>query len=127
MGTNAEIVELTRAFNEMLERLEDERRDSAHRSIETQEGERRRVAQELHDEIGQTLTAIVLQLDRLVCQAPLELKAELETTRESARGSLEDARRIAQWLRPETLEDLGLSDAPAGTVRPCREAFGNPC
>jgi two-component system sensor histidine kinase UhpB len=110
-GDDAEVVELTRAFNDMLERLEDERRDSAHRSIEAQEGERRHVAQELHDEIGQTLTAIVLQLDRLARRAPSELRSELEETRESARESLEDVRRIAQRLRPETLEDLGLSNA----------------
>ncbi|HEY7455396.1 MAG TPA: histidine kinase [Thermoleophilaceae bacterium] len=110
-GDDAEVVELTRAFNDMLERLEDERRESAHRSIEAQEGERRHVAQELHDEIGQTLTAIVLQLDRLARRAPSELRSELEETRESARESLEDVRRIAQRLRPETLEDLGLSNA----------------
>jgi two-component system sensor histidine kinase UhpB len=110
-GDDAEVVELTRAFNEMLERLELERRQSAHRSIEAQEGERRHVAQELHDEVGQTLTAIVLQLDRLARRASPELRRELEETRESARTSLEDVRRIAQRLRPETLEDLGLSNS----------------
>lgn len=110
-GDDTEVVELTRAFNEMLDRLEAERKESAHRSIEAQEGERRHVAQELHDEVGQTLTAIVLQLDRMARRAPTELRDELEQTRESARESLEDVRRIAQRLRPETLEDLGLADA----------------
>lgn len=110
-GDDQEVVELTRAFNEMLDRLEAERRESARRSLEAQEGERRRVAQELHDEVGQTLTAIVLQLDRLARSAEPPLRAALEDTRESARESLGDVRRIAQQLRPETLEDLGLRSA----------------
>lgn len=87
-GDDEEIVELTRAFNEMLDRLEAERRESARRSLEAQEGERRRVAQELHDEVGQTLTAIVLQLDRLARKAPRELRRELEDTRENAATAL---------------------------------------
>jgi two-component system, NarL family, sensor histidine kinase UhpB len=110
-GDDQEVVELTRAFNEMLDRLEAERRESARRSLEAQEGERRRVAQELHDEVGQTLTAIVLQLDRLARSAEPPLRAALEDTRESARESLGEVRRIAQQLRPETLEDLGLPSA----------------
>lgn len=110
-GDDQAVVELTRAFNEMLDRLEAERRDSVHRSLAAQESERRRVAQELHDEVGQTLTAIVLQLDRLARVANGDFRAALEDTRESARESLGDVRRIAQRLRPETLEDLGLTPA----------------
>jgi two-component system sensor histidine kinase UhpB len=110
-GDDAEVVELTRAFNEMLDRLEAERRDSVRRSLAAQEGERRRVAQELHDEIGQMLTAIVLRLGRLERSAPMDLREELAEVREDARASLEDVRRIAQRLRPEALEDLGLESA----------------
>jgi two-component system sensor histidine kinase UhpB len=104
-------VDLTRAFNEMLDRLEAERRESVRRSLEAQEGERRRVAQELHDEVGQTLTAIVLQLERLRRKAAPQLRVELEEAREGARTSLHDVRLIAQRLRPEALEDLGLATA----------------
>jgi two-component system, NarL family, sensor histidine kinase UhpB len=110
-GDDPEVVDLTRAFNEMLDRLEAERRESARRSLVAQEGERRRVARELHDEVGQTLTAIVLQLERLRRRAPDDLRAELEDAREGARSSLQDVRRIAQRLRPEALEDLGLGQA----------------
>ena len=110
-GDDPEVFDLTRAFNEMLDRLEAERRDSALRSLAAQEGERRRVAQERHDEDGQTLTAIVLRLDRPSRRAPAELRGELAETREGARDSLEDVRRIAQRLRPEALEDLGLASA----------------
>jgi two-component system, NarL family, sensor histidine kinase UhpB len=110
-GDDAEVVELTRAFNAMLDRLEAERSESARRSLAAQEGERRRVAQELHDEVGQALTAIVLQLERASRLADGPLRAELTDARESARASLEDVRGIAQRLRPEALEDLGLASA----------------
>src|SRR4051794_8458303 len=62
-GDGREVVELTQAFNEMLERLEDERRSSVRAALGAQEGERQRVAQELHDEIGQSLTAISLRIE----------------------------------------------------------------
>jgi two-component system sensor histidine kinase UhpB len=112
-GEDVEVAELTLAFNEMLDRLEEERRQSARRSLSAQEGERRRVAQELHDEIGQSLTAVVLQLDRLGRSAHEGLLDELVDAREAARKSLEEVRQIAQRLRPEALDELGLQSALA--------------
>jgi len=112
-GDIAEVTELTSAFNEMLDRLEKERRESARRSLSAQEGERRRVAQELHDEIGQSLTAVVLQLDRLSRAGPEDLRSELLEARETARASLEEVRQIARRLRPEALDELGLQSALA--------------
>jgi two-component system, NarL family, sensor histidine kinase UhpB len=109
--TETEVAELTLAFNEMLDRLEEERRQSAHNALSAQEGERRRVAQELHDEIGQSLTAVVLQLGRVERAAPADLRAELEEARETARTSLEEVRQIAKRLRPEALDELGLQSA----------------
>jgi two-component system, NarL family, sensor histidine kinase UhpB len=100
---NPEVAELTQAFNDMLERLEFERRDSARRALAAQEDERRRIARELHDEVGQVLTAVVLQLDG----------AKVEEAREAVRASLEDVRGIARRLRPEALDDLGLASALA--------------
>ena len=58
----SEASELAETFNEMLERLESERRDSTRRVLAAQESERLRIARELHDEVGQTLTAVLLQL-----------------------------------------------------------------
>jgi two-component system, NarL family, sensor histidine kinase UhpB len=110
-GAEAEIGDLTRAFNEMLERLEAERRDSIGRTLQAQESERLRVAQELHDEVGQSLTAILLVLDRLTRLVPEDVAREIAEARESARGSLEDVRTIAKRLRPEALDDLGLHSA----------------
>jgi two-component system sensor histidine kinase UhpB len=107
----SEVMELGSTFNEMLDRLETERQESAGRALAAQEGERLRVAQELHDEIGQSLTAVLLDLARAERQAPEELKGQLRATQESVRASLDDARRIALELRPEALDDLGLAAA----------------
>jgi two-component system sensor histidine kinase UhpB len=103
-----EVRELAEAFNDMLERLESERRDSARRVVRAQEAERRRVARELHDELGQSLTGVLLQIDQAI-RTPDE--ADLEEAREGARRSLDDVRRIARDLRPNTLAELGLASA----------------
>jgi two-component system sensor histidine kinase UhpB len=108
---DAEVVELSEAFNDMLERLEDERRDAASRALYAQEGERLRTAQELHDEIGQRLTAVLLQVEQAIRTAPESVRPQLREVRETARGSLEEARRISARLRPEALDDLGLVSA----------------
>ncbi|MBB4662309.1 HAMP domain-containing sensor histidine kinase [Conexibacter arvalis] len=102
---------LAQAFNDMLERLERERRDSARRALAVQEGERRRVARELHDEVGQVFTAIMLQIEHLTAAVPPELREELEELRETARVGAYDVRRIAARLRPQVLDDLGLHSA----------------
>jgi two-component system sensor histidine kinase UhpB len=112
-----EVRELGRVFNEMLERLELERRESGRRALAAQEAERKRVAQELHDEVGQALTAVLLQLTDLAERVPAELRGEVVHAQEAARGSLEDVRRVAQQLRPEALDDLGLASALASLAR----------
>jgi two-component system sensor histidine kinase UhpB len=102
---------LARTFNEMLDRLESERRESARQALMVQEGERQRVARELHDEVGQTLTAMMLQIESLGAKIPPDLRDELDELRETTRLGAEDVRRIAVRLRPEALEDLGLRSA----------------
>jgi two-component system, NarL family, sensor histidine kinase UhpB len=97
-GADEEVASLAAAFNEMLERLETERRESGRIASAAQEEERKRIARELHDEVGQVLTGVMLQLDDA-------------DARESVRQSLEDVRRIARELRPEMLDDLGLLSA----------------
>lgn len=106
-----EVRELGAVFNEMLERLERERHESGWDALKAQETERKRVAQELHDEVGQALTAVMLQIGRLAKRAPNDLSDELTEALETTRASLEDVRRIAKQLRPEALDDLGLLPA----------------
>jgi two-component system sensor histidine kinase UhpB len=102
-----------RAVNEMVERLELERRDSPRSALRVQESERRRIARELHDEVGQTLTGVMLQVEGLAGTIPEDLRDQLDELRETARQGTEEVRRIARRLRPEALEDLGLQSALA--------------
>ena len=66
----AEVGELAKAFNDMLDRLEAERQGSARRALAATEAERLRVARELHDQVGQTLTGVVLALEEIHRRAP---------------------------------------------------------
>ena len=110
-GAPAEVAELGAAVDQMLERLERERRDSARRALGAQEGERLRIARELHDEVGQALTAVLLQLDRAQADVGGEPSERIREARETARATLEEVRAIARNLRPEALDDLGLGAA----------------
>ena len=110
---NSEAGELAHTFNEMLLRLQAERREATGRVLAAQESERLRIAQELHDQVGQQLTAALLLLSRLQTRAPEELGPAVLDVQNSIRASLEDVRRIAIELRPEALEDLGLESALA--------------
>jgi two-component system sensor histidine kinase UhpB len=108
-GGGPEVRELATAFNQMLERLEYERRASGRRAIEAQEQERRRVALELHDEVGQLLTGVVLGLGSLAVPEPAEARvAELQRL---VRDGADRVREIAAGLRPQSLEELGLRSA----------------
>ncbi|CAM5652465.1 histidine kinase OS=Streptomyces tendae OX=1932 GN=GUR47_31150 PE=4 SV=1 [Streptomyces tendae] len=106
-----EVPELIRTFNAMLDRLETERATSSARVLLAQEAERRRIAQELHDEVGQSMTAILLVLGRAADDAQEPLREELHQAQEITRESLDEVRRLVRRLRPGVLDDLGLVSA----------------
>ncbi|MEU0601329.1 HAMP domain-containing sensor histidine kinase [Streptomyces sp. NPDC006393] len=106
-----EVTELIRTFNAMLDRLEHERATSSARVLLAQEAERRRIAQELHDEVGQSMTAVLLALKRAADQAEAPLRGELHQVQEITRESLDEVRRLVRRLRPGVLDDLGLVSA----------------
>ena len=109
-GSSSEVLALAQAFNQMLERLEAERRESSGRALAAQEAERLRIARELHDEIGQTLIAVALRAEHAADQSG-ETRPELSELAETVQHSLEDVRRISRELRPEALDELGLVHA----------------
>jgi two-component system sensor histidine kinase UhpB len=106
-------VKLARSFNALLQRLEAERAAASMRAVSAQEAERRRIARELHDEVGQRLTVVLLGIKRALTRVPPAVAEELLLVQDTARSSLEEVRRLAHGLRPGVLEDLGLAPALA--------------
>ena len=126
---SAEGQALAAAFNAMLDRLESARRDAARTALAAQEAERLRVARELHDEIGQTLTAVTLQAERAAEGDPAPAPVELATRGrrrpgQPRRGSPNRPRaapRGARRSRSRECSDRAvLADRRPG--RPCRRA-----
>ena len=111
--STGEIGTLERAFNTMIDRLEAERKEAGARSLQGQEAERQRLARGLHDEVGQSMTAVLLQLKGLRANATPEQLQKLDAAQEVVKTSLDDVRRLARELRPELLEHLGLASALA--------------
>jgi two-component system, NarL family, sensor histidine kinase UhpB len=108
---SAEGEALADAFNAMLDRLESARHEAARTALAAQEAERLRVAQELHDEIGQTLTAVTIRAEQAADGDAAAAPEALRGLADSVRESLDEVRRIARELRPEALDDLGLVNA----------------
>lgn len=108
---NGDLVHLIDTFNAMLDRLKAEHNASSAHALAAQEGERQRIARELHDEIGQSITAVLLGLKRTIDRAPPNLREELHTSQEELRQCLDEVRHVARRLRPGVLADLGLSSA----------------
>ncbi len=111
-----EVQRLDRAFRVMLERLEAERRRSSSAALEAQERERARVARDLHDEVNQSLTGLLLRLEALRAKAPPEVIADLIETKSLANQAMADLLSLSRQLRPTALDDLGLKAALAGLV-----------
>jgi two-component system sensor histidine kinase UhpB len=110
-GAADEVGRVVQAFNEMLDRLETERRESGRRALAAQEAERLRIARGLHDEVGQVLTGVLLQLGTVADAIASDRRDELEETKQAVRQALEEVRRISRELRPAMLEHLGLVSA----------------
>src|ERR671918_267284 len=111
-----EVARLEVAFRRMLERLEAERRRSASAALDAQEDERARVARNLHDEVNQSLTGLLLHLEAARRTAPPQLVPELTETKALAGRAMEELLSVARQLRPTALDDLGLRAALAAHV-----------
>jgi len=111
-----ELKELTDVFNRMLTRLEDERREAGRAVLRAQELERSRIAQDLHDEVNQALTAILLRLSATIQHAPWDLRSELQETQKLVSQAMGELLTLARQLRPTALDDHGLIAALASQV-----------
>lgn len=118
---------LTDAFNEMTKALEQKEAIRTHliqRVISAQEEERMRVSQELHDELGQSMTSIALGLKNLEAKTSDGCAALCRELRELAVRTMEAAHDLAMQLRPSVLRDLGLMAALEHHANLCKKRFG---
>jgi two-component system sensor histidine kinase UhpB len=111
-----EVARLELAFLRMMRRLEAERRRAGSAALRAQEQERARVARDLHDEVNQSLTGLLLRLEAVSEEAPPELEAELAETKALANRAMLELLSLARQLRPTALDDLGLVAAIGGQV-----------
>jgi two-component system sensor histidine kinase UhpB len=123
-GAAREIQRLTADFNRMLARMEAERRDAGRAVLRAQEAERARIAQDLHDEVNQALTAILLRLQATSVDAPAGMREELRETQQLATQAMEELLSLARQLRPTALDDHGLVPALASQVADFGERTG---
>ncbi len=117
-----EVERLELAFLRMMRRLEAERRRAGSASLRAQEEERARVARDLHDEVNQSLTGLLLRLEAVREAAPPELESELDETKALANQAMNELLSLARQLRPTALDDLGLAAAVAGQVEQLRRS-----
>ena len=116
VGETEEVERIELAFLRMMRRLEAERRRAGSAALRAQEEERARVARDLHDEVNQSLTGLLLRLEAVREAAPPELEAELAETKALANQAMRELLSLARQLRPTALDDLGLAAAIAGQV-----------
>jgi two-component system sensor histidine kinase UhpB len=116
VGETEEVERLELAFLRMMRRLEAERRRAGSAALHAQEEERARVARDLHDEVNQSLTGLLLRLEAARSAAPPTLEPELAETKTLANQAMRELLDLARRLRPTALDDLGLAAAIAGLV-----------
>ncbi len=115
--SDPDLVQLAVAINSMLDRMEKrsaQLRALSERAINAQEDERRRIARGLHDDTGQALSTLIIDLERLETALPADapdLRQRLAETRQLAVRTLDDLRKVVYDLRPTMLDDLGLASA----------------
>jgi signal transduction histidine kinase len=110
---SSELLAVNRSLEAQVKTRVGEVRTLSMRLLNLQEKERREIARELHDQIGQMLTGLTLQLESAALEAAMPLKTKLIYSYRLARDVLDRTREITLQLRPNLLDDLGLRSALA--------------
>ncbi len=122
---DSDMLELAQTLNSVLDDVEVYRTQVqalAGRVIDAQEEERRRIARELHDDTGQTLTLLLVRLKLLESGAASEERqAEIAELRALVSAAIDRVRRLALDLRPPALDHLGLAASIRSLVRQLKE------
>ncbi len=106
-----EIDRLAVSFRRLLQRVDEERRRSGKLVLRAQEEERRRLARDLHDEVNQALTAILLRLEALGQDIQPAQAPEVSELKQLTGQAMDQLLRLARQLRPTALDDHGLAAA----------------
>jgi DNA-binding NarL/FixJ family response regulator/outer membrane murein-binding lipoprotein Lpp len=115
---NGDLSRLIDTFNAMVDRLESERTAASASALAAQEGERQRIARELHDEIGQSLTVALLSMKRAVDRSPADVLHSAQETVRACLDSEPDLTVVAEAANgyeavqqvADTLVDLAILD-----------------
>ncbi|MFT4035341.1 MAG: sensor histidine kinase [Patulibacter sp.] len=113
----ADVARLRAAVEEMLTRLDLERRRRVSAVLAAQESERGRLARDLHDEVNQALTGIMLRLTLIAADADEQTRVALREVRDLTEDAMRELLRLSHDLRPTALDDLGLRAALVTRLR----------
>jgi PAS domain S-box-containing protein len=119
-----EDVSLQAMAREALEQSEALSRDILRRSFEAQEDERRRLARDLHDGVGQRLTSLLLGLTRLEHSCAASLRDQVCELREQVRATMDEIDVQVRGMHPRALEDFGLAEVVRRMVPEFAELHG---
>jgi two-component system sensor histidine kinase UhpB len=123
-GRTAEIDRLAESFQGLLQRVDDERRRSGKLVLRGQEEERRRFARDLHDEVNQALTGILLRLEALAQDVSPDQRPQVDELKQLTGQAMDELLRLARQLRPAALDDHGLAPAIEAQARGFAERTG---
>lgn len=116
---------LEEKYDESL-RVQRELRELSKRLVDAEERERRAISRELHDQVGQSLSALLLDVQNLIdiSGEPGNVRPGLQKVKASTESCLDEVRNMALLLRPSMLDDLGLVPALAWQAREVSKRTG---
>ena len=127
--TVANIVDITerKSYEEALQAHREALRNLAAEISQTQEKERRQIADDLHDHIGQNLMLAKMKLSELHALLPVQYSASIEQVRTLLEQIIKDTRSVIRDLCPQVLYELGLEVAIDWLVEQTQEKYGLRC